>query len=166
MNPVAAKSFAEWLAHDQPELFVALYKKALPMEVQRGLSGLSGFTDILSSIGTGLSSAVSSVGSFLSSPAGLTTVGTLGATYLQSQAAKQAVNVNLARAQSGVQAAPIQTVYNPSTRQYEAQLVQPTGQSIQLTPSIMRSIAPGMPTWAPWAIGGVALIALLLFLRR
>lgn len=162
MNTQAAVSFAEWLAHDQPALFVELLKRAAP----HATKGLSGFTDILSSIGTGLASAAQSVGTYISSPAGSQTLSTLAQAYVQSQAAKQAVSLNYQRAQQGISAAPIQTQYNPQTGQYEALLVQPGGQAIPITPQVRQSLLAGMPTWLPWAIGGGALLLVVLFFSR
>lgn len=162
MNKIAAESFAKWLAQDQPALFVALYKKAVPAQTRQELSG---FTDVLSSIGSSLGNAVSQVGSFLASPAGIQTVSTIGGAYLQSQAAKQATQLQMARAQSGQYAVPIQTAYNPVTQQYEPLLIQPSGQAVPITAQMARELAPNMPMWAWFSIGGVALflIAILAF---
>lgn len=164
MNSEAALSFAKWLSVDQPELFVALYKRALPT-VAKG--ALGDFTDILSSIGNSLSSAVTNVGSYLTSSQGMDTIGKLGAAYLNTKASQNAVATNLQRAQSGLQAAPIQTVFNPSTQTYEAVVAQPTGQFIPLNTSVRSALLPaGMPTWVPWAIGGAGLLLVVLLLRR
>lgn len=157
MNKTSAEQFAKWLANDQPELFVALYRKANPSVVK----SLSDFSDVLSSIGTGLSSAVSAVGSYVSSPQGMQTIGTLGAAYLASKASTSAVSTNLARAQAGYAPAPIQTVYNPQTMQYEA-IVSQNGSYIPLAKAnVMPSGFASIPIWA-WATGG-GLLLLLIF---
>lgn len=162
MNQSAATAFAKWLANDQPELFVALYRQAMP-ELGKGLGD---FTDVLSSIGSGLETAVSNVGSFLTSSAGMTSISQLGSAYLNSQAAKSAVNLQASRAQSGLSPAPIQTIYNPATQQYEAVLTQGAN-TIPLSTQLRSSLMPaGLPSWAPWAIGGGALLVILLMLRR
>ena len=166
MNAQAAAQFSKWLAQEHPELFVALYRRAQPSIVKT----LEDFSDLLSSIGTGLTTAVSTVGSFLTSAQGQQTISALGAAYLQSKAAQQAVNTNLSRAQAGLAPAPIQTVYNPQSGQYEAVLPgQSSGSYIPLAQA--QGISPGfsmnsVPTWV-WAAGGGLLLALVVrsFLR-
>lgn len=163
MNPNVAAEFAQWLANDQPELFVALYKRALPA-VQKA-KGLSGFTDVLSSIGSGLSKAVSQVGTFLSSPQGQQTIATLGNAYLQTKAAREAVKVNLQRAQTGQAPAPIQTVYNPNTMQYEAMVTQANGALSPLTPTLANRLS-SLPAWVPWAAGAAGVVLLVILATR
>jgi hypothetical protein len=158
MNAQSAAAFAKWLAHDQPALFVELYKRAN--------TSLGDLTDILSSIGSSIGDAVSNVGSFLTTGGGAAAISSLGAAYLQSQAAKNSVSVNYARAQSGLPPAPIQTVYNQGTGQYEAVLQTPGGAMAPLTPTLQRTLVPGMPNWVLWAGGGVALLLLVSLLRR
>jgi hypothetical protein len=157
LDAKAAVSFAKWLAQDQPALFVELYKRAHV--------SLGDFTDVLSSIGTSLSDAVSGVGSFLTTGGGASAIAQLGGAYLQTQAARNAVNVNLARAQSGLPPAPIQTVFNQSTGQYEAVLQQPGGVMAPLTPTLQKTLVPGLPNWVLWAGGGVAVLLLLNLFR-
>ena len=163
MNATHAKDFATWLAEDQPELFVALYKKALPQTVR----GIGSFTDVLSSIGTSLSNAASSVGTYLTSSQGLDTLSKLAGTYLTTQASKNAVNTNLARVQAGYAPAPIQTVYNPNTGEYQAVVTNSTGAVVPLSNSVQSALTSmGLPSWAPWALGGAGLLLLVLLLRK
>jgi hypothetical protein len=157
MSQKSMTDFANWLAIDQPALFVELYKRSLNPT-------FGDFTDVLSSIGDSLSNAASSVGSYLTSAAGAQTIAALGTAYLTSQASKNAVSVNLARAQAGIAPAPIQTVLNPTTGQYEAVLTQPSGAVVPVTSSVQATLIPGIPNLYLYLGGG--LLLLLLLLRR
>lgn len=162
MNQVSAQSLAAWLAKDQPELFVALVKKAMT----KSGAQLGDFSDILSSIGSSIGDAVSNVGSYLTSSQGLSALTSLSGAYLTSQAQKQAVNLQVARAQAGQSAAPIQTVFNPNTNQYQAVVTQPTGAVVPLTPQLQQSLIPSVPNWVLYAGGGLVLMFILFSLRR
>lgn len=164
MNQQSAEAFAKWLANDQPELFVALYRKAIPAPIVKSLAD---FSDVLSSIGTGLSAAVSAVGSYVASPQGAQTLGTLGAAYLASKASGQAVQTNYTRAAAGLAPAPIQTIYNPNTMQYEAVLPQANGSYMPLSQAnVMPSAFAQIPIWVYFAGGGLLLVMLMMSMRR
>jgi hypothetical protein len=67
------------------------------------------------SIASGVSSAVSSVGSFIASPQGLSSLTQLGTAYYRAQAPVQAtLQTQIARAQAGHSAAPISYMQNAS----------------------------------------------------
>jgi hypothetical protein len=164
MQDENAIKFAQWLARDQPELFIALYRRA--NVVSKAANGLKDFTDLLSSIGSGIATAASSVGTYLTSSQGLQTLTALSSAYLTSKAANQAVGINLQRAQQGLPPAPIQTTYNPTTMQYEA--VLPNGQ--RLPSGVNTAFSSGfsfasIPVWAYVAAGGLVL-GLLFFSSR
>lgn len=154
MNLSAATAFAKWLAVDQPELFLALHKKATAG------GGFSGFADLFSSLGSGLANAASSVGSYLTSSAGMQAITSLGGAYLNSQAARKAVQLNLQRAQAGAAPEPIQTAFNPATGQFEA-TASTGGRASAYIPAVMSRI-----NWVPVALAGGALLVLFLFLRK
>lgn len=170
------ESLAKWLLKDQPGLFVKLAQVAQVVPS----SGLGDFTDILSSIGSGISSAVSSVGSFLTSTQGLQTLATLGSSYMTTQAQKNALNVQLATAAANKPAAPIQTVLNPATGQYQAVYTTVNGQQQVVTSQTAPQFYPtgnigaqtvaatsGLSQYLPYiAIGGGVLLLLLLMNRR
>lgn len=169
MKESSAIALAEWLAQNEPELFAALAARA-----EQGLSGITDFFSTLgtgiakaaSSIGTGLTTAVKGVGSFLASPNGLSTLSTLGQTYLQTQAQKNALKVQLATVQAGQQPAPIETRYDAATGTYVPVYVPPAGTAQLLTPDLsaqlMRDAQPAWNRYMPWLIGGGIAAAFLL----
>lgn len=134
MTRDSATQLAAWIESVHPELFAQLYAKAQSQKpaVMRGFgddtdsSGgfWSSIGDTLSSVGSGIANAAESVGTYLTSSQGLSTLASLGTTYLNlqsSQANSQAQQAVLAqqiiRAQTGVAPAPIayqngQPVYN------------------------------------------------------
>ncbi len=173
-----ADSLAQWLLKDQPGLFVKLAQVA---RVVPKNTALGDFTDILSAIGSGISTAVSSVGSFLTSAQGLQTLSTLGATYMTTQAQKNALNVQLATTAANKTAAPIQTVYNSQTGQYEALYTTANGQQQVVTSNnaaqfyptgaigsqTIAATASGLTQYLPYiAIGGGLLVLMLLMRSR
>lgn len=170
MTQQSATSLALWLAKQEPELFLTLSRR---MGLIPTTTTLSGFTDVLSAIGSGAMNAVKSVGTFLSSKQGLETLSSLGATYLTAKAQKQALNLQMAQVQAGQTAAPIETVQNASG-QYEVQYTTQNGQRVPLT---SQNVAQYMPaavgatpfykqTWFPFAVGGGLLMLFLIFNRR
>lgn len=177
INQNVANSLAAWLLKDQPALFVKL---AQVTQVVPKNSALGDFTDILSSIGSGISSAVSSVGNFLTSTQGLQTLATLGSSYLTTTAQKNALNVQLATAAANKPAAPIQTVLNPATGQYQAVYTTVNGQQQVITSNTVPQFYPtgaigaqtvaatsGISKYLPYiAVGGGVLLLLVLFSNR
>ena len=159
MATTAQYELAMWIARNQPLVFQQLVREAN----RRGQ--LSGITDWLSTVGSSLGEAAKSVGSFLGSKEGIATVGTIGALYLQSQAQKDALKLQVRQAQAGQSPVPIQSVgANPysSVPIYTDPL---TGQQSYLTPQLTAQLQPGM-NWSqvvPWILGGVGL---LFFLAR
>jgi hypothetical protein len=163
MKEVAAEALAQWLAVNEPELFAALAARA------DRTGDLSGITDIISSIGSGiakaastvgsgLTAAVKGVGSFIASKDGLSTLASLGGSYLQTQAQKNALQVQLAQVQAGQPPAPIETRYDPTTGSYVPVYVPASGVPQALTPDLsaqlLRQAGFDWGRWAPWLIGG------------
>lgn len=153
----AAEQLAEWIATEQPQLFAALQQA-----VARS-PGVGGITDILSSIGAGVSSAVKNVGSFLTSTKGLETLGALGSTYLATKTQQNVLQTQVALAQAGYSPAPITNVMGPNGTMVP--IYQPTQQPVsaamlaQLQPSFIERYGIYL------ALGGAAILALFL-LRR
>lgn len=170
MTPQSAQSFATWLMKDQPELFLALAERA---GVQVNRQNMGGFSDILSAIGSGVSNAVKSVGSFLTSSQGLTTLTSLGTAYLTTAAQKNAVNIQLEQAKANAAAAPIQTTYNPNSGAYEVVYTNQNGQQVPVTAQNKNQLLNYGSTsilsqpWFPYAaIAGVGILAYLIFRGR
>lgn len=155
----SAQSLAIWLAQEQPQVFEALLRKSMGEPKPQ----LNGLTDWLSSIGTTIGSAVTSASKYLTSEDGIKTLSTIGSVYLQTQAQKDALKLQLAQAQAGNALYPIQSVganYNTAVPIYT-----PTGQS--LTPSLTNQLWPTQTTnWLPWLLGGGALLLVGLFAFR
>lgn len=153
------EALALWLSQNQPQVFAALLAKANKQ------GQLHGITDWLSSVGTSLSSAVQSAGSFLASPAGVGTLAAIGTTYLQTQAQKDALKLQMAQAQAGYAMQPI--VSNATSQQYPMYYNAQTGQYQPLTSSLTNQLMPqGMAQYAPYAIGLVAAGILFLVMKR
>jgi hypothetical protein len=111
MTKESAQSFSVWLLKTHPDLFYAIAKQQNP--------GLNGISDVLSNIGGAFSSAVSSVGSWVSNPENLKSLTSLAGTYFSTQAAQNVADAQLAalqtqtnRAQAGQPAAPISYGYD------------------------------------------------------
>lgn len=131
-------ALAVWLADNQPEVFEGVLRTALVKNAPRGVAGLSGITETLSSLGTSFGSAVKSVGSFLTSDNGMKTLGTVGGLYLQSQAQKDALKLQSSMVQAGYAPYPVQNVgVNTDTA---VPVYGPTGQ--RLTPSLAQQLMP------------------------
>lgn len=173
MKDLAAQAFAAWLSQNEPELFAALVQRAR----QRGdapAAGLGDWSSILSSIGSGIASAVKNVASYVSSPQGVNSLSSLAQTYLQSQGQKNALKVQLAQAQAGYAPAPIETRYDAATNTYVPIYTPPigtpgAGTAIPLTPDLsaqLLSNAQGADwtRWLPWIIGGGAAALLVIWL--
>ena len=153
------EALALWLAQNQPTVFAALVSRA-------NRSGkLNGITDWLSNVGTTLSSSVKSVGSFLGSKEGMTTLTALGTTYLQTQAQKNALRIQTAQAQAGYGMQPI--VSGPTSSQYPMYINRATGLQYPLTSSLTSQLMPAsMQPYAPWLIGGFLGLLALFALKR
>jgi hypothetical protein len=104
MTPAKAAELARWIADNQPKLFAQLLSHAGNNKAQLG-----DIMDALSSFGTTVGNAVSSVGNFLISPDGIKTVSSLGAAYLTSQAQRDALQIQVSRASQNQPLAPIYT---------------------------------------------------------
>lgn len=162
---------AAWLQEQYPSLFADLEQHA-------SQHGLSGITDILSSIGSGISSAASSVvsglssavqqvGTFLSSDVGQKTLATLAAAKLQQAQTQQIVATQAARAAAGQTPAAISTQYNPSTGTYIPVMTTTTGEQVPLTQSALQSLRPSfLSQYGIWIAGGAAALVLVLMLMR
>jgi hypothetical protein len=145
-----ADALALWLAKNQPEVFEGALRAAQGQSIPRTPSNLAGITDVLSSIGTSFGSAVKSVGSFLSSENGIKTLGAVGGLYLQSQAQRDALRLQVATVQAGYPPQPVQNVgYNTNT-------AVPMYGTQPLTPTLTNQLLPRtsiLREYAPWAIG-------------
>lgn len=161
MNKSIAIEFARWLATDQPELFVALFKRA-----KQASGELAGIADIFSTIGTSLGNAASAVGSYLTTPGGMNAITQLGSAYLQSRAARQSVQLNLDRARAGQSPEPIQTAYNPATGQFEVVDMNSGAQVLPGARSNITALPMLESRWLPFAIAGGVLVLGLFFLSR
>lgn len=151
IRPQSARSLAIWLAEQQPQIFEAVLRTALGEKKPQ----LNGLTDWLSSIGTNIGSAVNATGKYLASEEGAKTLAVIGTTYLQTQAQKDALKLQLAQAQAGNALYPIQSVgANPNSA---VPIYGPTGQI--LSPSLTQQLYPtSTMNWLPWAIGGGLLL--------
>lgn len=155
-NP--AELLALWIAQNQPHVF-----KALTAEANKS-GQLNGITDWLSSVGSSLGTAVKSVGSFLTSPAGLASLTTAGGLYLQTQAQKDALKLQVAQAQAGY---PPQPVYSAGANGQATYYVDPsTGRQYPLTPELTNYLQPAktIKDYLPWiglAGGGLLLMFVL-----
>lgn len=163
-NPYARRTrtpneaLALWIATNQPEVFKALVRDA------NRAGQLHGITDWLSGVGTSLGSAVSNVGSFLSSEDGMKTLTSLGNTYLQVRAQRDALRVQTRLAASGQYPAPIQSV-GPNPYTSLPVYVDPaSGQQFPFSPQLANQLQPSIP-WTPIAIG-VGVLAVIYFATR
>lgn len=175
----AAQALAAWLERYEPALFQALAVRA---NVTPGV-GLGDWSDILSSIGSGVSSVASDIGSGISSAASgvgdwLTTGGgtqalaNLATTYVQSQQAQSLTNLQIARAQQGLPPAPVavaQSAYGAPVPIYTGQ-APPAGsqlvtlangsQAYALTSGQVGSLTnpQTLTQYLPWMLGGLAIL--------
>lgn len=166
MKDMAAQAFAAWLQQNEPELFAALLERA----DRTGVAGLGAWTDVLSSIGSGLANAVKSVASYVASPSGTSSLTSLAQTYLQSQGQKNALKVQLAQAQAGYTPAPIETRYDAATNTYVPVYTPPAGTApVPLTADLSAQLLRQSQRfdwnrWLPWIIGGGAGVAFVIWL--
>ncbi len=154
-SPIAATQLAQWIALNEPKLFQALSENAA-----RG-AGFAGFTDWLSTVGSSLSGAVKSVGTFLTSEKGLSTLTTLGGAYLANKSQQNVLQTQVALAQAGMAPAPIT---NSNFSGGVQPVYTPTGQPV--TPALLNQLQPTFLQRYGVAIGlGVAAFGALLLLR-
>lgn len=153
-NP--SEELAVWLAQNQPAVFQALVAAATRRQQ------MAGITDWLTSVGTSLGGAVKSVGSFVSSPAGMAALGTIGTVYLQTQAQKDALKLQMEQVRAGQSPQP---VYTSGTDAYYRDPA--TGQSYPLTSQLASQLKPPM-NWLPIGLtaGGVVLVLFMLAGRK
>lgn len=192
---VASTLLAAWLAEQYPEVFNELLVRSTnptgapsAVNVAPPPVGLNGFTDALSSIWGGISSAASSiassslvqglgsavksVGSFLGTPAGQNVLATAVALKYGNQSSQAAVMYTQnQRAQAGQTPAPIQTVFDQSTGTYVPVLTQQTPVGTQQYPvsnQILNALQPTfIDRYGPWIIGGgIALVLVVTLARR
>ncbi|MGH2855477.1 MAG: hypothetical protein ACRDLF_14945 [Solirubrobacteraceae bacterium] len=182
-----AIELATWLYHVHPELFAAAYVAARTGRA----ATLGDFSDILdsvgsafSSVGSGLEGAVSSVGSWLSSSQGLTTLSSLGTAYLNNQAQQNVLQTQIARTQalqsplavtytqaangSIVPVLPYSSTGVPIT--YSGTMPQPAiAGYVPASSSVLQSLTPSMSStlseYLPYILIGLAVGVPLLLLR-
>lgn len=172
-SEVANTLLAAWLAENHPELFSALAARAGAASAP----GLHGFTDVLSSIGStigsvaskvasGLSTTVQTVGTFLQSDAGKTTLATLAAAQLQS-AQNKALQTQVQRANAGLTPAPITSTFDATTGSFVPALSTPGG-AYPLSAQTLASLQPSfLDRYGLWlAAGGAALVLATMVLRQ
>lgn len=155
-NP--AESLALWLAQNQPNVF-----KALTVEANKR-GRLNGITDWLSNVGSSLGGAVKSVGSFLTSEEGLGALTAAGGLYLQSQAQKDALKIQVAQAQAGYPPAPVYSAGSNPNSQIPYYVDPSTGKQYSLTPQLTNYLMPQktFQDYLPWIMGGAfAIVAFL-----
>ncbi len=153
------EALALWIAQNQPELF----KQLAARSNQAGQ--LHGITDWLAGVGSSLGTAVKSVGSFLSSPGGIATIGTLGSAYLQTQQQKNALKVQIAQAQAGYPPQPVYS-YGANGATYYQDPV--TGQQIPMSSALANQLMPAksIADYLPWIFGGGALLLAVYSMKR
>lgn len=111
--------------------------------------------------GFSLSSALSSVGNFLSSTAGLTSLASLGTAYYKANTPQaQTVSTQVARVANGYAPAPI--TYGSYNGQVTPVLQQPGRAGVALTPASLQALVPSslQPYLIPVTVGGLLLWAL------
>ena len=162
MNKQAADALANWLLHVHPEIFTAIAKKTIPHT-----AALSGVSDVLSSLGTDLSTAVSSVGSWVANPQNFQNLTGAATAYFNSQApsvanAQNAVfQTQLQRAQAGLSPAPITYAVNAQGQTY------PVYNGNTLSPNTLQTLAPSfMQKYGLWLAFGGGALALIFILKR
>lgn len=161
VEKINAEALARWIAVNQPKLFAKIAEHArVPAK------SMAGIFDALASFGTAASSAISQVGSFIASPAGLSAIGTLGGAYLQSQVQKDALSLQLAQVKAGKAPAPLyatSTAVSPTGYMYQPSTLAPAQ---PFTQSLARSLLPAGITVNEVLIGAVALGLVFFATRR
>ncbi len=171
MTQKSAEAFAQWLLENHPDIFIAIAKKAINTPQAKAASTpvkLGDISSVLSSIGTGLSTAVSGVGSWLSNSSNIQGLTGAASSYFNSQAAASVGNAQnavfqtqLLRAQSGMAPAPINYSYNSSGQPV------PMYNGSMLSPSTLQTLVPTfLQKYGLYLAIGAAGIALIFILRR
>jgi hypothetical protein len=162
MDVKARTQFAGWLARNYPDLFEAMAAHAL------NENNLSGWTDIFSSIGTGVakvldagSTLVTKVGDFIGTDNGQKTLAQLTGLYAQTQANKDAVKVQLAQAAANKPPAPITTTTQPTTGTTVPVYAPPGQPATPLTPQVAQNLIASSGASASIMSGNVLTIALV-----
>jgi hypothetical protein len=158
----AADGLAIWLANNHPALFQALAARSLER------AGFADWSDILKSIGTGITTAVKSVGSYLASSDGVKTLSSLAGSYLTTKAQKDVLNMQVQRAEQGQEPASISYVMDSYTGQ-ATPVYTANGVTAQLDLNILRGLTPKpwYQTYAlPLAIGGSVLFLMVIYRMR
>jgi len=185
----AATELASWLYQVHPELFAAAYLAARTARA----TTLGDFSDILDSVGSGLSSvgsgienAVGSVGSWLTSSQGLTTLSSLGTAYLNNQAQQNVLQTQIARTQA--LQSPLAVTYTQTANGSVVPVLPYSSTGVPLTlsgttaqpaiagyvpasPTVLQSLTPGFSSlnWSeylPYILIGLAVGVPLLLLSR
>lgn len=162
MTPIkSAEALALWLSRNEPMLFEQLQMRAMASEA--GESNLAGVMDWLKSAGTSVTNAVKSVGTFISSPAGMQTMVGLGTTLLQNKQQMAVLQTQAAMAQAGMTPAPIQNTTNAYGQ--TVPVYTPTNQVV--SPQILASLQPTfLQQYAlPLTVGG-GILLIMLAMRR
>jgi hypothetical protein len=168
MNINSANQFARWLQVTHPDIFRSILQRVQPV-----VAGMGDWTDTLSTIasdvGSGISSAVGAVGSFVSNPANVNALSSVASAYFKSQtpsptlasAQSSVLQTQLARAQAGLPPAPIG--YNASGQP----VYQSASGAYSLTPSTLAGLQPSFlqKYGMILAIGGGAVLLLALLTR-
>lgn len=159
MNVQTSQQLALWLAKNQPLVFKQLVRESARQGQLRGV------TDWLSAVGSSLSSAVQAAGSFIASPEGMATLGTIGGMVLQTRAQKDALKVQIANARAGYAPVPIESVGANPNSSIPIYVDPVTGQRYPLTSQVSQSLMPTMTlqSMLPWLLGGGLILVVLLF---
>lgn len=153
----SATALAQWIAINEPQFFRAL------QSVASRDGTLAGVSDWLSGVGTSITDAVKSVGSYLTSNQGMKNLTDMASTYFAGKTQQEILKTQAQLAIAGMAPAPITnapagtggivSVYTPTNQVVSPPLLQ------QLRPSMLQQYG------FPLAIGGGVLL-LLLILRR
>jgi hypothetical protein len=162
MNRTARYQFAGWLAKNYPEFFEAVAAHAT------NASNLSGWTDILSSIGSGISKAatvagtlVQRVGDFVGTDDGQKTLSSLANIYMQTQANKAALKVQQTAMSQGAPPAPIVTTTQPVTGETVPMYAPPNQPAKPLTPAVTQQLIAGTSTATQPDWKNIAMVAIV-----
>jgi hypothetical protein len=165
MNVQAAQQFAQWIARTNPALFDALARKAGVAQEP----GMSGILDFLKTAATTAGTAVKSVGVFLTSQQGLSTLTDLGKVYMTTQAQKTALDLQVAQMRAAQQPYPISNVVDPTTGISVPMYNGPGGQQYPVNAQLAAQLrgTSGVSQYLPYILlGGGLLVALLLLRSR
>lgn len=141
MNQAPRYQFASWLASNYPEFFEALAAHAT------NANNLSGWTDVFSAIGSGISKAATTVGTlvqrvgdFVSTDDGQKTIQSLANIYLKTQANRDAVRVQQTALSQGAPPAPIIAATQPTTGVTVPMYAPPNQPPTPLTPAVAQQL--------------------------